>query len=170
MLLWPCQVGDFPMAEIEQVAGSQSASRFVVGTDRGECMVRSGTVKQNDGYVRGSQLCLLLAAQRGHGIHQNAVDVLVEQGADVSHLFVRIEIAIAKDQVAVAGTRGIFCAAGHLGKERIANVAEDESEGSRAHGHQAAGYPIWAIVQASRDRGDVLASLLVNTIAVVEGS
>src|SRR5258708_35689746 len=84
------------------------------------------------------------------------------------HLLVRIEIAIAKDQIAVARPRGIFGATGHLGEEGISNVAEDEPKGMRAPGHQTAGHAIGAIVQACCNSSYVLARLLVDAVAVVE--
>src|SRR6266404_630186 len=100
MLLWSRKVSDLPMPQIEKVSGSHGASRLVVGADRGEYVICGGTVEQDDRHIRSSQLGLLFPAQRGYGVHQNAVDALLEQGPDVVHLLVRIEVAIAKDQIA----------------------------------------------------------------------
>src|SRR5450631_3886329 len=52
VLARPGKMGDLPMAETEEILCCQSASRFVVGADRGKCMVRSGTIEQYDGHAR----------------------------------------------------------------------------------------------------------------------
>src|SRR5260370_35175080 len=83
------------------------------------------------------------------------------------HLLVRIEIAIAKDQIAFARARGIFRATGHLGEKGISNVAENQPKRMRTPRHQAAAHAIRAIVQARRNGSYVLARPLVHAVAVV---
>src|SRR5437016_1740487 len=40
VLARPGKMGDLPMTETEEIVACQSASRFVVGADRGKCVVR----------------------------------------------------------------------------------------------------------------------------------
>src|SRR5216684_3626536 len=84
------------------------------------------------------------------------------------HLLVRIEVAIAKDQVTVTRAGGIFRATGDLGKEGISNVAQDQPKGMRAPRNQTTSHTIRAIVQTRCNGSYVLARLVVDAVAVVE--
>src|SRR5260370_18449610 len=83
------------------------------------------------------------------------------------HLLVRIEVAIAKDQVTVTRAGGIFRATGDLGKEGISNVAQDQPQGMRAPSNHPTSHTIRAIVPTRCNGRYVLARLVVDAVAVV---
>src|SRR5471030_589716 len=107
-------------------------------------------------------------AQHGHRIHDDAIDTLFQQRLDILHLFVRIEVAVAKHQVTAPGPRGIFGAPRNLGEKGVSDVTDNEPQRMRPPGYQTAGYAVRAIVQPGSDSNHMLARLVIYTVAVVE--
>src|SRR6185312_16436155 len=111
---------------------------------------------------------LLLLAQSRNRVHDDAIDSLLNERVDVMHLFARIHIAVAEQNIKTSYISCILRTACHISKIRITNVANDQANGVGSPCNQAARETIGLVIEMGGSLKYAFPRIRMNSVCPIQ--